>query len=80
MECLVVSLPRLLFRGASVFAAALMLSLPASAETLIVGNKAEDTVSLIDLETGEEISREQTGPSPALSAQSALSVTGRDFR
>ncbi|MCQ8186164.1 YncE family protein [Parvularcula maris] len=41
-----------------------LLTAPAAAETLIVGNKAEDTVSFIDLETGEERARLETGRYP----------------
>lgn len=40
-------MPRLLL-----FAAALVAALPAAAQTLVVGNKGEDTVSFIDLATG----------------------------
>lgn len=40
------------------------LTAPAAAETLLVGNKAEDTVSFIDLATGKELARSATGRSP----------------
>ncbi|MEM7442910.1 MAG: YncE family protein [Pseudomonadota bacterium] len=40
------------------------LSTPALADTLIVANKYEGTVSFIDLESGEEVARPETGPSP----------------
>ncbi|GGY36677.1 YncE family protein [Parvularcula lutaonensis] len=36
----------------------------ASAQTLIVGNKAEHTVSFVDLESGEEVVRRETGRFP----------------
>ena len=39
-------------------------SLPAFADTLIVGNKREHTVSFIDLKTGDEIRRVTTGKAP----------------
>ena len=51
-------------RWIALVAAMLMLASPALADTLIVCNKYEGTVSFIDLETGEEIARPQTGPSP----------------
>jgi YVTN family beta-propeller protein len=46
-----------------------LLSLPlllttASAETLLVGNKMEDTISFVDLETGDEVERLETGRAP----------------
>jgi len=45
--------------------AALFASAPAAlADTLLVGNKAEHTVSFIDLETGEEVARRETGRAP----------------
>ncbi|NNU15513.1 YncE family protein [Parvularcula sp. ZS-1/3] len=44
--------------------AALALVGTAHAETLIVGNKAEHTVSFIDLATGEEVARRETGKHP----------------
>lgn len=37
---------------------------PASAATLIVGNKVENTVSFIDLESGKEVARRDTGKAP----------------
>lgn len=45
----------------------------ADAATLIVGNKGEDTISLIDYETGEERARLPTGPQPH---EAALSPDG----
>ena len=45
-------------------AALLIGALPASAETLIVGNKGEDTVSFIDLATGKEQERVASGANP----------------
>jgi len=42
----------------------LLLAAPASAETLLVGNKAEDTLSVIALASGEELARLPTGKMP----------------
>ncbi|MEM7223067.1 MAG: YncE family protein [Pseudomonadota bacterium] len=50
------------------------LSAPAVANTLIVGNKFEGTVSFIDLESGTEVLRPQTGGSPH---EVALSPDGK---
>ncbi|GAB5468249.1 MAG: hypothetical protein Kilf2KO_12790 [Rhodospirillales bacterium] len=47
---------------------------PALADTLIVANKYEGTVSFIDLESGEERARPETGPSPH---EVALSPDGK---
>ncbi|MEM7122476.1 MAG: LpqB family beta-propeller domain-containing protein [Pseudomonadota bacterium] len=61
----------------AVVVALLTLTLPAFADTLIVCNKYEGTVSFIDLETGKEVARPQTGPSPhevALSPDGARAV------
>lgn len=55
-------------------AAALLAASPAAASTLIVGNKAEDTVSLIDLESGRERARLPTGANPH---EIAVSPDGR---
>lgn len=41
-----------------------LLAFPAAADTLIVCNKAESTLSFVDLETGKEIARRETGRSP----------------
>ncbi|MEL6874713.1 MAG: YncE family protein [Pseudomonadota bacterium] len=44
---------------------------------LLIGNKGEDTLSFVDLETGEEISREATGKEPheiAISPDSRLAA------
>jgi YVTN family beta-propeller protein len=43
---------------------ALFSAVPLTAQTLIVGNKGEDTVSFIDLATGEERARAATGKMP----------------
>jgi len=43
---------------------ALLLAAPAGAETLLVGNKAEDTLSVIALASGEELARLPTGKMP----------------
>ena len=45
-------------------AALLFAALPASAETLIVGNKGENTVSFIDLASGKEMARSVSGANP----------------
>ncbi|MBW0144893.1 cytochrome D1 domain-containing protein [Sphingomicrobium clamense] len=37
---------------------------PAEAQTLVVGNKAEHTVSFVDLESGQEVARRETGRAP----------------
>jgi len=50
---------------AALFALPLLATaLPAVAETLIVGNKGEDTVSFIDLETGRERAKVPTAKAP----------------
>ena len=43
---------------------ALSLAAPAAAETLLVGNKGEDTLSVIALTSGEELARLPTGKMP----------------
>lgn len=48
----------------SLAALALTFAVPAAAETLLIGNKAEDTVSFIDLATGKERARVPTGHMP----------------
>lgn len=45
-------------------ATVLALAAPATAQTLLVGNKGEDTVSFIDLKTGRELARTATGRMP----------------
>lgn len=42
----------------------LLLAAPAAAETLLVGNKGEDTLSVIALSSGEELARLPTGKMP----------------
>lgn len=44
--------------------AALSLAPPAAAQTLVIGNKAENTVSFVDLATSKEVRRVPTGPEP----------------
>lgn len=57
------------------FAAALfVVASPAAAQTLVVGNKAEHTVSFVDLATGKEKLRLPTGRAPH---EIALSPDGR---
>lgn len=54
---------------------ALMLGGPAAlAQTLVVGNKGENTVSFIDLANGREVARSEFGPAPH---EVALSPDGR---
>lgn len=53
---------------------ALMLAGPVAAETLLVGNKGEDTLSLIALASGEELARLPTGKMPH---EIAVSPDGR---
>lgn len=55
-------------------ASSLALALPAAAETLLIGNKAEDTVSFIDLATGKERARVETAHMPH---EIAISPDGR---
>ncbi len=55
-------------------AAALFIALPASAATLIVGNKEADTVSFIDLTSGKAVATLPTGPNPH---EVAVSPDGR---
>ncbi|MCA0210021.1 MAG: beta-propeller fold lactonase family protein [Proteobacteria bacterium] len=43
---------------------ALSLAAPAAAETLLVGNKGEDTLSVVALASGEELARLPTGKMP----------------
>ncbi|MBY8826077.1 beta-propeller fold lactonase family protein [Sphingomonas colocasiae] len=45
-------------------ASSFALAVPAAAETLLIGNKAEDTVSFIDLATGKERARVETAHMP----------------
>ncbi|MDR6832723.1 MULTISPECIES: hypothetical protein [unclassified Sphingopyxis] len=49
-----------------IFAAALalLLATPAAAETLLIGNKGEDTLSLVALSSGAELARLPTGKMP----------------
>lgn len=60
-----------------IFIAALCLALTpvvALAQTLIVGNKGEDSVSFIDYQSGQELKRLKTGPQPH---EIALSPDGK---
>lgn len=54
--------------------AALSITAPAAAETLLVGNKGEDTLSVIALASGEELARLPTGKMPH---EIAISPDGR---
>ena len=49
-------------------------AMPSSAETLLIGNKGEDTVSFVDLASGRECARVATGRQPH---EIALSPSGR---
>src|SRR3546814_10836406 len=42
----------------------ILLAAPAAAETLLVGNKGEDTLSVIALDSGAELARLSTGRMP----------------
>jgi YVTN family beta-propeller protein len=59
---------------APLLALALTTAIPAAAATLLTGNKAENTVSFIDLATGKERARLPTGPMPH---EIAVSPDGR---
>lgn len=59
---------------ALLLALTLSTALPAAAATLLIGNKAENTVSFIDLATGKERARLPTGPMPH---EIAVSPDGR---
>ncbi|MBB5520045.1 YncE family protein [Amphiplicatus metriothermophilus] len=64
-------------RGLALGLIALAAGATALAETLVVGNKNEHTVSFIDLAGGEEVARRETGRSPheiAVSPDGALAV------
>jgi len=61
-------------RAAATIALALSLAAPAEADTLIVGNKGENSVSFVDLGSGRELRRLETGPMPH---EVALSPDGR---
>ena len=54
--------------------AALLMSVPAAADTLLIGNKGEDTVSFVDLDSGQERARVATGRAPH---EIAISPNGR---
>jgi YVTN family beta-propeller protein len=45
-------------------AAALLLATPAAAQTLLIGNKGENTISFVDLNSGRELGRAATGNMP----------------
>lgn len=53
---------------------ALAFATPAAAETLLIGNKGENTVSIVDLATGAERARLETGSAPH---EIAVSPDGR---
>ena len=51
-------------RAALATLVSLLIASPAAAETLLVGNKGEDTLSIIALDTGTELARLPTGRMP----------------
>jgi YVTN family beta-propeller protein len=51
-------------RAALPFILAIVLAGPAAAQTLLVGNKGENTLGFLDLRTGREVARVATGPMP----------------
>lgn len=52
-------------RRAATFLSVLLLAIPpVAAETLLIGNKGEDTLSLVALDTGVEVARLPTGKMP----------------
>ncbi len=55
-------------------AVALLLASPAAAQTLLIGNKGENTLSFVDLGTGRELGRAATGNMPH---EIAISPDGR---
>lgn len=55
-------------------AAALLLASPAAAQTLLIGNKGENTLSFVDLASGRELGRGATGRMPH---EIAVSPDGR---
>ena len=67
-----------LSRLVCLFGLAICISSPiAEADTLLVANKSDDTVDLIDLETGESVATVPTGHAPheiAVSADGARAV------
>jgi len=60
--------------GQTLFLLVAAWSSPASAETLLIGNKGENTVSFVDLSTGRERARVSTGDMPH---EIAISPNGR---
>ena len=56
------------------FILVLAADVPANADTLMVGNKQEHTISFIDLATGKEVARRETGRAPH---EMAVSPDGR---
>ena len=62
------------YRCLAAFALAALACSPAVADTLLIGNKGEDTVSFVDLKTGRECARVPTGRAPH---EIAVSPDGR---
>lgn len=59
---------------ATAVVAVLLAAVPAAAQTLLVGNKGENSLSFVDLVTGREVRRVATGPMPH---EIAISPDGR---
>lgn len=59
---------------AAALAAALLVAAPAAAQTLLIGNKGENTLSFVDLASGRELGRVPTGRMPH---EIAVSPDGR---
>lgn len=53
---------RILLHGA--LAVAFAIAGPAAAQTLLTGNKGENTLGFVDLKSGKEVTRVATGPAP----------------
>src|SRR5690349_3725414 len=61
--------------AAALLSAALLTgATPSAAQTLLIGNKGENTVSFVDLASGVERGRSETGPAPH---EIAISPDGR---
>jgi YVTN family beta-propeller protein len=61
--------------SAAVLAVVLVAASPAAAETLLIGNKGENTVSFVDLASGKERARVDTGAAPH---EVAISPSGKE--
>jgi hypothetical protein len=63
-SCVIIRAKEIPMRRSVLSALCLILATPAAAQTLLIGNKAEDTVSFIDLATGKERARVETAHMP----------------